>query len=83
MSPFGSVVLVGYHLASFISGSWVQTLSAGLYKYALRNPTKLVMCPPVTKICPFVRKAWPEQKMFAPDGVAAVTALLAGSHNWE
>jgi hypothetical protein len=31
MSPFGSVVLVGYHRLLFISGSRVQLLVKGLY----------------------------------------------------
>src|SRR4030095_5479732 len=37
------------------------------------------MCPPATKSCPLGRKAWPEQKMFAPACVTAVFVFVAGS----
>src|SRR6266699_5503140 len=78
MSPFGRVVLVGYHRPLFISGSRVQVLLNGLYVQALGSPTKLFMCPPATKSCPLARKAKPEQKMFAPACVAGVFVFVDG-----
>src|SRR5438132_1415844 len=39
------------------------------------------MCPPATKSCPLGRKAWPEQKMFAPACVVGVFVFVDGSQS--
>jgi len=78
MSPFVSVVFVGYHRPLFISGSRVQVLYEGSYVYALGSPIKLSTFPPATRSCPLARKAWPEQKRLDPDCGAEVFAFVNG-----
>ena len=85
--PSGSVVAVGYHRRSFMSGSLVQVWVTGSKMLPMAEPTKLVLmhsCPPATSTRPSGRTVIAEQKMSRTSCCVSlgtgVKVLVAGSH---